>query len=354
MSWGLSVMLWIAAVFAPIIAWFFWWTWRRKEAACRLFIRERLFAQLTVGVSRPRQILKRALQGAAVLILLVAAARPRVGFHEQEAVASGLDLVVCIDVSKSMLADDVKPNRLTRAKLAAYDLISISRSDRLALVAFAGEAFVQCPLTLDAEAFRQSVESIDTDIIPEQGTAIADGLREAIEAFDKESTGSKAVVVISDGEDQEPGALEVATRAARDGIRIYTMGVGTRTGTILRGTDPYGNPVFVKDELGNAVKSRLDDDLLRKVAEQGNGFYLPLQGKPSVQVLYDRGLSQLPKSTLKAGKHREWIERFQWPLGLAIVLLVMESALSETASGRHAMPLLERVRGWIPKRAVNV
>lgn len=334
MNFAYPPFLWLAVILCPITLGFFWWTWRRKQAAAQRFVRARLFSQLTVGVSRSRQILKRCLLGVAFLIAVWALARPRWGYHEEDVVSSGLDILVCIDVSRSMLADDTKPNRLTRAKLAAFDLMGIARTERLGVVAFAGDAFLQCPLTLDDEAFRQSVESLDTDIIPTQGTDISGALREAMNAFDKDSHGSRAIVIISDGEDQEVGAAEMAEQAARDGIHIYTLGVGTTSGAILRTLDPYGNPVFIKDEKGNAVKSKLEDALLRKVADAGGGFYLPLQGRPTLKVLYDRGLGPLPRTRQKSGSQRDWIERFQWPLGLAILLLAVEVVLPERSSGR--------------------
>lgn len=337
------VFLWLATVFAPITLGFFWWTWRRKQAASRRFVRSRLFDQLTVGVSIPRQIIKRWMVGLALVVLLIALARPRWGYHEQETVSSGLDILVCMDVSRSMLAEDTKPNRLARAKLAAYDLMALARTERLGLIAFAGEAFLQCPLTLDDEAFRQSVESLDTDIIPTQGTALGSAIREAMNAFDKESQGSRAIVIVSDGEDQETGTDQIVAEAAREGIHIFTLGVGTTGGAILRTLDPYGNPVFIKDEKGNAVKSKLEDGLLRKIADAGGGFYLPLQGRPTLQVLYDRGLGPLPRSRQKAGTLRDWIERFQWPLGLAILLLSVDAVLPERSRGPYSRS--------IPKRA---
>lgn len=329
MNWGAPQFLWLTAALAPLTAWFLWWTWRRKQRAAQAFVKSRLFAQLTVGISRSRQILKRVLAGLALVVLVLALARPQWGYRDEETTASGLDIVVCFDVSRSMLGDDTKPNRLAKAKLAAFDLLGLSKSDRLGLVAFAGSAFLQCPLALDDEAFRQSVRALDTDIIPEQGTALADAIREAVAAFGKDSTGAKAVVIFSDGEDHEPGAVEAAKAASQDGIRIFTVGVGTAAGAVLRTADPYGNPVFVRDEQGNAVRSKLNEDALKQVADGGGGFYLPLQNRQTIQTLYDRGLAVLPKADLKAGKKRQWIERFQWPLGLGILLLMVEILLPE-------------------------
>jgi Ca-activated chloride channel family protein len=306
-------------------------------------VRSRLFAQLTVGVSPALQITKRVLLGVVVVIVLLALARPRWGYVDEETTASGLDIMVVFDVSRSMLATDAAPNRLEKAKRAVYDLIDIGRADRMGLVAFAGEAFLQAPLTLDDEAFRQTVQALDTEIIPVQGSDLAGAIREGVAAFGKDSTGARALVVITDGEEHEPGAVEAARAAARDGVRLFTLGVGTPNGAVLRTTDPYGNPVFVKDDAGNAVKSRLNESLLREVADAGGGFYLPLQNRQTVQNLYDRGLAPLPKSAVKAGRTRQWFERFQWPLGVGLVLLMLEVLVPEhrrTVAGRGPAGML--------------
>jgi Ca-activated chloride channel family protein len=329
MNFATPQYLWLAAFLLPLTAWFLWWTWQRKQQAARAFIRSRLFAQLTVGVSTPLQITKRILLGLAIATVLLALARPRLGYVEEETTASGLDIMVAFDVSRSMLATDAAPNRLEKAKRAAYDLVGLGRADRLGLVAFAGDAFLQAPLTLDDAAFRQSVQALDTDTIPVQGTGLAAAIREAVASFGKDSTGARAIVVITDGEDHEPGAVEAAKAASRDGIRIFTLGVGTPNGAVLRTTDPYGNPVFIKDDEGNAVKSRLNESMLRELADAGGGFYLPLQNRMTIQNLYDRGLAPLPKTMIKAGRARQWIERFQWPLGVALGLLMLEVLVPE-------------------------
>jgi len=329
MSFASQTFLWLTLVLGLSTGVFLVWSWRRKQQAAARFVGSRLYAQLTVGVSLRLQILRRILAGLAVVAVLLALARPRWGTIDEETTASGLDIVVAFDVSRSMLALDSKPNRLEKARRAALDLVESSRADRLGLVAFAGDAFLQAPLTLDDEAFRQSVRLLDTDLIPVQGTGLAAALREARAAFGKDSTGAKAVVVITDGEDHEPGAIDVARQMAQDGIRIFTLGVGTPEGAVLKTSDPYGNPVFIKDQQGNAVKSRLNEDLLRQVADAGGGFYLPLQNRQTIQNLYEQGLGPLPRSLLKAGRARQWIERFQWPLGLGILLLMTEILVPE-------------------------
>ena len=214
MSFGAPQLLWLALGFLPVLVLFFWWTWRQKQAALVQFVAARLVPELVVGFSAPRQWIKRALLVLAVAALLASLSRPAWGFTEETSRSSGLDIVVCFDVSKSMLATDLKPNRLQRAKLAVQDLLRIAPADRLGLVAFAGSAFLQCPLALDSESFRLSVQALDTDTIPIPGTALAESLREAQLAFKGESAGARAVVIFTDGEDHEPGAVERAKECA--------------------------------------------------------------------------------------------------------------------------------------------
>jgi len=329
MSFAVPQYLLLAAALVPLTGWFLWWTWRRKQLAARAFVRARLFGALTVGVSRPMQIAKRVVLLAAVATVLITLARPRWGYRDEESLSSGLDIMVVFDVSRSMLANDAAPNRLEKAKRAVYDLLGLARADRVGLVAFAGDSFLQAPLTLDDDAFRQTVQGLDTDIIPVQGSDLSGALREAVAAFGKDSTGARAIVVLTDGEDHEDGAVEAAKAAAREGIRVFTLGVGSPAGTVLRMTDPYGNAVFVKDEQGNAVKSQLNETLLKEVADAGGGFYLPLQNRQTLQNLYQRGLEPMPRTAVRTGKTRQWHERFQWPLGLAILLLISEFLMPE-------------------------
>src|SRR5437879_6983615 len=154
-------MMWLLLVTVPLLAWFLWWAWRRKQTLIAQFVQSRLLAQLTIGVSLVRRKIRLALIVLAVACVLVAPARPQWGFDWEEAKQRGLDIVVAIDTSRSMLAEDVPPNRLTRAKLAALDLKRLARTDRVGLIAFAGSAFLQCPLSLDDEAFRQSLNALD-------------------------------------------------------------------------------------------------------------------------------------------------------------------------------------------------
>src|SRR6266446_738294 len=222
-------ILWLLLVLPPALIAFFWWAGRKRQTLLTQFIQARLLPALTVGISARRQRLRATGLVLAVVCLIVALARPQWGFDWEETKQRGLDIVVAIDTSKSMLAEDIAPNRLARAKLAALDLMQQAKSDRLGLVAFAGSAFLQCPLTIDETAFRQSLESLDVNIIPQGGTALAEAIDTALAAF-KEGDNYKALVLLTDGEDHDSGALEAAKKAAAADMHIFPVGIGTAEG----------------------------------------------------------------------------------------------------------------------------
>ena len=322
-------MLWLLAASVPLLAAFLWWSWRKKQSLISQFVRSRLLAHLTVGLSRTIQKVRMVLLATAVGLLILALAQPRWGFAWEEAHQRGLDIVVAIDTSRSMLAEDIAPNRLERAKLAAIDLMRVAARDRLGLVAFAGTAFLQCPLTVDEEAFRQSVSQLEVGIIPQGGTALAEAIETAQSAFKQEGDNHQILVLLTDGEDHDSGALEAAEQAANDGMKIFTVGVGTPNGELLRQQDEKGNAGYVKDTDGNVVKSRLNETLLTQMASAANGFYLPMSGANTVDILYQRGLAPLPKTENATRLVKQFQERFQWPLLLAILLLVIEVFLPD-------------------------
>jgi len=187
---------------------------------------------------------------------------------------------------------------------------------------------LQCPLTIDDTAFRQSVDSLTVNTIPEGGTALAEAIQTALTAF-KEGDNHKVLVLISDGEDHDSGALEAAQKAGQEGLRIYTIGVGTAAGEVLRLKAPDGHSDFLLDDEGHAVKSHLNEDLLRQIASAAQGFYLPLRGALTMDTLYEQGLSKLPKSEHQEKLIKRYHERYHWPLALAIGLLIAEALLPE-------------------------
>ena len=318
-------LLWLLLVLTPALAAFFWWSERVKKKLLTQFVEPRLLTQLTIGLSPQRRKWKYILLIAAVALLIIAIARPQRGFDLEEVQQNGLDIVVAVDTSKSMLATDIAPNRLARAKLAALELMQTAKADRLGLVAFAGDAFLECPLTIDDAAFQQSVQALDVNSIPEGGTAIAAAINTALGTF-KEKGNHRALVLFTDGEDNdsETGALEAAQNAAKEGLKIFTVGIGSADGTLITIRDANGNSDYVRDENGNVVKSKLNENLLQQIAGATGGFYLPLRGADTISTLYERGLAPLPKSENKERLIRRYHEQFQWPLAAAMVLLIGE------------------------------
>ena len=333
-------ILWLLLLLPPLLTAFFWWSWRVRQQLLASFIDARLLSQLTRGVSPVRLKIRFALLVAVVVLLIFALARPQWGFDWDKIEQRGLDIVVAIDTSKSMLATDIAPNRLARAKLAALDLMQQAHADRLGLVAFAGDAFLTCPLTIDDTAFRQSVDALDVNTIPQGGTAIATAIHTALTAF-KEGDHFKALVLLTDGEDNdnESGVLEAAQAAAKEGLKIFTIGIGTAAGEILRVTDANGNSDYVRDPQGNAVKSHLNEALLKQIAGATGGFYLPL-GPQTVDTLYERGLAPMPKSEAQEKLVRRYHEQFHWFLVAAIILLLLEMLLPDRKRTAKTSPPL--------------
>ena len=225
-------ILWLLLVLPTALAAFFWRAARKKQKLLAQFIQTRLLSALTVGVSPARQKFRFALLILAVVLFILTLARPQYGFDLEKVEQRGLDIMVAIDTSKSMLAEDIAPDRLERAKLAALELMQDAKPDRLGLVAFAGDAFLECPLTFDSTAFQQSVLALDVNSIPQGGTAIAAAIQTAQTAF-KENDHYKVLVLFTDGEDNDGGALQAAQAAAKAGLKIFTIGIGTPQGDLL-------------------------------------------------------------------------------------------------------------------------
>jgi Ca-activated chloride channel homolog len=305
------------------------WRYRRFDARQRAelkkFASESLIAQLTTSVSATRRQIKRVLVVAGVACLALALARPLVGFRWEEAKRKGLDLLFAVDTSRSMLAQDVKPDRLTRAKMAVEDLLAKMDGDRVGLIAFAGNSFVQCPLTLDYDAFRQSLDAVDTKIIPRGGTDIAAAIHEAEAALEGNGSNERILVLLTDGEDLEGSALEAARAAGKSGLKIFTVGIGSANGELIPLIDEKGGTEFVKDTSGQFVKSHLDETMLKQIAEATGAMYQPLgQQAQGLETIYQKGLAKFVRRDLASRMHKVYIERFQWPLALGLLCLVLE------------------------------
>ncbi|MBA2242431.1 MAG: VWA domain-containing protein, partial [Chthoniobacterales bacterium] len=277
-------------------------------------------------------------------LALVSLARPRWGHTYEDIKRKGLDLIVAVDTSRSMLANDVPPNRLQRVKLAAQDLINELRGDRIGLIAFAGRAFLQAPLTIDYDAAVEALNDLDTNTIPEGGTNISEAINLAVQTFGKSAVGNRALIIFTDGEELAGDSAKIAQTAADAGVRIFSVGVGTPEGSLIPLPARGGGTAFVKDSSGQVVKSKLDEKRLRDIAESTGGTFLPLgNGPATMKRLYSEGLSQMQAGDIDARTSRHPIERYQWPLGAAIISLGASLLISaRKRARRRARPVPPR------------
>ena len=316
--------LWLT--FTPLIvllfAGLFAFGLRRREALLSRFAAARLLDQLTEKASQQRTLLKAGLMLLALALIGVALARPQYGVDWIERKARGLDIVFVLDSSKSMLATDLRPTRLDRAKLAIIDLVKRLESDRIGLVAFAGNAFLQTPPTLDYSAFRENLDSIGQTSISRGGSDIGRAIREAAKAFPKDNN-FKVVILLTDGEDQEQQAIDTAREVAKDGIKIYTIGIGTPEGEYLKVRNAQGSEEFIRDSSGQPVRSQLDERTLQEIAQLTGGSYSRLSDQ-SLNTLYNSVLATLPREERESELQEARIERYQWALSAACILLVLE------------------------------
>ncbi len=304
-----------------------------RQRALQRFAASHLLGKLCRNVSSRRRLIKRCLLLAAIACCFVALARPQYGFKWVEVKRKGIDILFAVDTSKSMLAEDVRPNRLKRAKFAIMDFVSQLEGDRVGLMPFAGSAFLMCPMTIDYNAFESSLDAVDTGIIPKGGTDLAVAIGEAGSVLSNEAN-HKILILITDGENLQGDALAAARDAAEKGMTIYTVGVGTSEGELVP-ISRDGKSGFVKDEAGNFITSQLDETMLTEIAAATGGLYVPLGvSGEGLETIYQEKLSLIPKEELAEKRHKVALERFAWPLGLAIVLLMLEFAVSGRKSSR--------------------
>jgi len=339
MTFGAPQWCW-ALLTIPFLVVLFVRAERRATLRLREFVSERLLPKLARTVDRRRRSVRFALVLWGFALAITALAQPRWGYTYEDAKRKGLDLILAVDTSRSMLSNDVLPNRLQRVKLAAQDLINELQGDRVGLVAFAGRAFLQAPLTIDYDAAVEAINDLDTKTIPEGGTNISDGIDLAVRTFGKSAIGNRAVIIFTDGEELSGDASKTAKAAADAGVRIFTVGVGTPEGSLIPITNGEGGgTAFVKDSKGQVVKSKLDEKRLREIAESTGGFYLHLEDGPrTMKQLFADGLTKMQAGDIDARLSRRPIERYQWPLGAAMFFLAASFLMRERRRLRAVVP----------------
>lgn len=314
----------------PLLVVFFWYAFRKKNQAILRFGSPELMKKLTAATSRQRQRIKAGVLIAGAAILIAAIARPQIGTRLEEVTREGQDIIVAIDVSASMLAEDISPSRLEKAKHEIGVMIDKLEGDRIGLIAFAGEAFVQCPLTLDYGAAKLLLSVINPDLIPLPGTNLPQALTKAIETFEQQERQHKILILITDGEDHAGDIDQYAEAAAREGIVIYTVGIGTPEGVPIPEFDQAGNRVgFRKDSDGQTIVTKLDQITLEKIALTTNGKYFhATPGEAELDRIYEE-ISSGEKKELGSMQFTQFEDRFQYFLGLFILFLLIEAILPE-------------------------
>lgn len=281
-------------------------------------------------ISFPRQRTKAILLLLGLAFVAVSLARLQFGTHQEMLKREGLDIVVALDVSTSMMARDFKPNRMIRAKQEIRSIIDRLSGDRIGLVAFAGEAFIQSPLTLDYGAARMLLSVMDDRSVSIKGTSLSSAIETATRAFDQKQKKHKVLLLLTDGEDHEGGAVEAAEQARKEGVRIFAVGIGNPAGEPIPILDRNGRQIgFKKDKAGEVVISKLDEATLREIAlATGGKYYHATAGELELDKIFDE-IATLEKKELEGTLVTRYDDRFQWPLMFAILLIVGEFFLPE-------------------------
>ena len=291
-----------------------------------------LVAGLMPYASKRKRIIKVVLFLIGFSSVILALCNLQTGSKLTEVKREGADIIVCLDVSNSMLAQDLSPNRLSRAKYALEKMIDLLEGDRLGLVIFAGEAYVQLPITTDYNAAKMFLESVGPGMVPVQGTKIAEAIKKASESFSTDEGKNRAIILITDGENHESAAIEAAEEAAKKDIMINTIGIGSQNGVPIPLVENGTVKGYRKDKDGQTIVTKLNSDLLKTIAEKANGVFVQAsQADIGLNAVLDK-IGELDKAQLESKMYTDYEDQFQWFVGLALVLFFIEFLLSERVS----------------------
>jgi Ca-activated chloride channel homolog len=309
---------------------FYAWAFRVKQKKMQVFAQRPSLDEITAAVNIKRQKIRAFIILLVFALSVISLMRPQWGFRWQEVKRKGLDILIAVDVSKSMLAQDVKPNRLERSKLAIKDLLKNLSGDRVGLIAFSGTAFLQCPLTVDYDGFLLALDDLDMNLIPRPGTSISSAIKVALKSYEDTKEKYRVLIIITDGEDHEDDPLKYAKEANRMGVKIFCVGIGTKEGELIQIVDESGRKTFLKDSAGNVVKTRLNENVLQEIALATGGMYVRSSGAEfGLELIYKNRLSRMEKREIKSQMTKLFFDRFQIPLSLALLFLIIEPFISD-------------------------
>jgi len=323
-----NIYLWALLAVIPliVIVFIFVQNWKRRKLLN--FGSQLVVKRLMPNVSKTLPIVKFGLYTMAIVSLLIGLANLQFGTKLEEVKREGIDLMICLDVSNSMLAEDLSPNRLERSKRAIYQLIEKLHNDRLGIIVFAGQAYVQLPITTDYSSAKLFLETIGTDIVPTQGTSIGSAINLAMESFDFENGTSKSIIVITDGENHEDDAMNAAVEASDKGVIVNTIGMGSEKGGPIPVYKNGAQVDFRKDNAGNTVVTKLNEQMLKDIATAGNGSYVRASNAKGGLDKIMNEIDKMEKKEFGSKSFKDYEDRFQIFLIIALLLIVLEYFIS--------------------------
>ena len=327
LRFGNSEFLW-GLILIPILTLFYVWSRIARKRALRRFGSEEILKFLMPFASKSRPMFKFFTLMLALAFVIIGLARPQYGSKLKKVKREGIELIIALDVSNSMMAEDIQPNRLDRAKMAISRLVDKLKDDKIGLIVFAGDAYTQLPITTDYNSAKLFLNSINTQIVPKQGTAIGAAINLAMRSFTPDSKANKAIIVITDGENHEDDAVAAAKSAVENGMVVHTIGMGLPQGSpipVLRN----GAKEYLKDNTGNVVITKLDETMLEQIASAGNGVYVRANNaQVGLNTLFDE-INKLDKTELESLVYSDYEDQFQYFFGIAMILILIEFFILE-------------------------
>lgn len=313
----------------PILIVLFVGVMRQKKRQLRRFGDLSILNDLMPYVSVSRSVIKFVLILLVIVFAILAMASPQFGSKLKEVKRKGVEIIIALDVSNSMLAEDITPNRLEKAKMSISKLVDKLKNDKIGLIVFAGDAYVQVPITTDYRATKMFLSTAKTNIVPKQGTAIGSAIELAMTSFSPEEDKSKVIIIITDGENHEDDAVEMANGAVKKGITVHAIGMGLSQGAPIPERNPYGQKEYRKDKDGNVIISKLNENMLQQLAASGNGIYVrATNAQTGLDVIFDE-INKMEKHEIEANIFADYEEQFQYPLMVALFFLLIEMLVRE-------------------------
>ncbi|MFV0522692.1 MAG: VWA domain-containing protein [Mangrovibacterium sp.] len=301
----------------------------QRKKALKKFGEPEIIEQLMPNVSNSRPNIKFSLWMLALISLILALAQPQFGSKLKTEKSKGVELMIALDVSNSMLAEDIQPNRLERSKRAISGLVDRLKNDKLGLIVFAGDAYTQLPITTDFSSAKLFLSSVNTDIVPRQGTAIGAAIKLATNSFSPQFEGNKAIIIITDGENHEDNAVDAAKAANEQGIKVHTIGMGLPQGGPIPMHNQYGQKDYRKDKDGNTVITKLNEPMLQQIAKAGGGVYVRANNSQvGLNAIYNE-IEKMDAGEMESQRYSEYADQYQWFIALALFFLLFDFLILE-------------------------